>query len=274
MEQRDAAEPLAGVTVLVTRAGAQAYGLVQQIESVGGRVVELPTIQIEPPEDFAVFDAAIKKIETYDWLIFTSVNSVAPFLARLRHSGKGASAVASLQVGAIGPETAKRLESAGIRASLVPARYQAEGILDAISPSSMKGRHVLIPRAAQAREVLPETLRAWGAVVDVVVAYRTGLPNIDVGPVEKLLRQGMIDVITFTSSSTVRNFVLLFEGRNLAEIARKSIIACIGPITARTAEEAGCRPAIVAEEFTTAGLTGAIVAHFRAKTRAATARSL
>jgi uroporphyrinogen III methyltransferase/synthase len=274
MEDRDTERPLAGVTVLVTRAGAQAYGLVQQIESAGGCVVELPTIEIQPPEDFALFDAAIKEIETYDWLMFTSVNSVAPFLARLRHAGKGASAVAPLQIGAIGPETAKRLESAGIRASLIPARYQAEGILEAISPGAMAGKRVLIPRAAEAREVLPETLRAWGAVVDVVTAYRTGLPEVDVGPVEDLLRRGKIDVITFTSSSTVRNFVSLFKGRNLAAIVGKSILACIGPITARTVEEAGCRSAIVAEEFTTAGLTRAIVAHFRGQSRERPARSL
>src|SRR5687767_12349285 len=129
MEQRNAEKPLAGVTVLVTRAGAQAYGLVQQIESVGGRVVELPTIEILPPDDFAALDAAIEKIATYDRLIFTSVNSVAPFLERLRRAGKGASAVVSLDVDAIGPETAKRLESAGIHPSLIPDRYQAEGIL-------------------------------------------------------------------------------------------------------------------------------------------------
>ena len=271
--REDNMKPLSGVSVLITRAGAQAYGLVQQIESAGGQVVELPTIEIQPPEDFAAFDAAIENIAAYDWLIFTSVNSVAPFLERLRQAGQDAAALASLQVAAIGPETAKRLESAGIMASLVPARYQAEGILDALAPGSMKGRRVLIPRAAEAREVLPETLRAWGAWVDVVVAYRTALPRVDIGPVEDSLRQGRIDVITFTSSSTVRNFIRLFGGRNLADIAGASAIACIGPITARTAQEAGCRPAIVAEEFTTAGLTRAIVAHFQSRARETAARN-
>jgi uroporphyrinogen III methyltransferase / synthase len=258
-------KPLAGVRVVITRAGAQASGLARQIELVGGAVVEFPTIEIQPPEDFAAFDAAIENIERYDWLIFTSVNSVAPFLARLRRSGKAPGALASTHVAAIGPETAQRLSSAGLTVSLVPERYQAEGILDAVKPELMKGKRVLIPRAAEAREVLPETLRSWGAAVDVVIAYRTALARADVAPLVDLLRRGGIDVITFTSSSTVKNFIRLFDGKNLAEIAGRSAIACIGPITARTVEECGGRPAIVAEEFTTAGLTRAIVAHFRSR---------
>ena len=168
-------KPLSGKRVVVTRAGAQAYGLVEQIERAGGEVIELPTIEIQPPESFAAFDDAVKNIEQYDWLIFTSVNSVAPFLARLRLAGKTAEAFPHVKVGAIGPETAKRLASAGITATLVPKRYQAEGILDALEPETMRGKRVLIPRAAEAREVLPETLRAWGALVDVVIAYRAAL---------------------------------------------------------------------------------------------------
>jgi len=231
-------------------------------------VIELPTIEIQPPESFARLDAAVKEIERYDWLIFTSVNSVAPFLARLRAGDKSTASIASIKVGAIGPETAKRLESAGITASLVPERYQAEGILDAVKPEAMRGKRVLIPRAAEAREILPQTLRQWGATVDVVVAYRTALPNIDVGPVAELLRRRRIDVITFTSSSTVKNFVALFGGKTVTEIAGESVIACIGPITARTTEEMGGRPEIVAKEFTTAGLTRAIIAYFRPKSAA------
>lgn len=256
-------KPLAGKKILVTRAGAQAYGLVERIAKAGGEVIELPTIEIQPPESFAALDAAVKDIERYDWLIFTSVNSVAPFLERLRIGGKAVQSVRSLQIGAIGPETAKRLASAGVTASLVPERYQAEGILDAIKPEAVKGRRVLIPRAAEAREILPETLRAWGAAVDVVIAYRTELPDVDTAPLAELLRRRKIDVITFTSSSTVKNFVRLFGGRNLGEIVGDSVIACIGPITAGTAEQAGGRPEIVAAEYTINGLTRAIIAHYR-----------
>lgn len=255
-------QPLAGKRIVVTRAGAQAYGLVEQIEKAGGEVIELPTIEIQPPESFTAFDAAVENIEQYDWLIFTSVNSIAPFLERLRLGGKTVEAVHSLQVGAIGPETAKRLASAGITAALVPERYQAEGILDAVKPAAMNGKRVLIPRAAEAREILPETLRAWGAVVDVVIAYRTALPNVDTAPLAELLRQRKIDVITFTSSSTVKNFVRLFGNKELAEITAGSAIACIGPITASTVEQAGGRAEIVAAEFTINGLTRAIISHF------------
>lgn len=269
VSDRESEKPLAGKKLVVTRAGAQAYGLVEQLEKAGGEVIELPTIEIQPPESFAPLDAAVKEIEHYDWLIFTSVNSVAPFLARLRLAGKNTAFIASVKIGAIGPETAKRLASAGITASLVPERYQAEGILDAIKPEAIKGKRVLIPRAADAREILPRTLREWGATVDVVIAYRTALPNVDVAPLDKLLGQRKIDVITFTSSSTVKNFVALFGGKNLSDIAGASAIACIGPITARTVEEAGGRPVIVAKEFTTAGLTRAIIAHFHRKSEMA-----
>jgi uroporphyrinogen III methyltransferase / synthase len=269
VNDRASEKPLAGKKLVVTRAGAQAYGLVKQIEKAGGEVIELPTIEIQPPESFAPLDAAVKEIEQYDWLIFTSVNSVAPFLARLRRAGKDSASIASVKVGAIGPETAKRLASAGITASLVPERYQAEGILDAVRPDAMKGKRVLIPRAAEAREILPQTLREWGAAVNVVVAYRTALPNVDIEPVAELLRLRKVDVITFTSSSTVKNFVRLFGGKNLSDIAGASEIACIGPITARTVEEAGGRAVIVAKEFTTAGLTRAIIAHFHRKSEKA-----
>lgn len=263
------AKPLAGKRIVVTRAGAQAYGLVEQIERAGGEVIELPTIEIQPPESFSAFDNSVQSIEEYDWLIFTSVNSVAPFLARLRLAGKTVASMSSVKVGAIGPETAKRLASAGIQASFVPERYQAEGILDVMTPDAARGKRVLIPRAAEAREVLPETLRARGAVVDVVVAYRTALPNVDVAPLKDLLRQRKVDVITFTSSSTVKNFVRLFGGKNLAEVASGSALACIGPITARAVQQAGGCPDIVAEEFTISGLTRAIVAHFQSKSATA-----
>jgi uroporphyrinogen III methyltransferase/synthase len=256
------AKALSGRRIVVTRARAQAGALAERIEELGGEVIEFPTIDIQAPENFDAFDAAVTKIETYDWLIFTSVNGVEPFLSRLRHVGKDLSSLAHLKVGAIGPETAKRLESAGIRAILVPQRYQAEGFLDAVAPENMRGKRVLIPRAAEAREILPETLRERGAVVDVVVAYRTVVTSNDTRPLAEFLKQGRVDVITFTSSSTVKNFVRLFDHRRLSEIAAGSAIACIGPITADTAKKLGGRVDIVAQDFTMPGLVRAIVDHF------------
>ena len=261
-------KPLAGKRIVITRARKQAETVARSIEELGGEVIEFPTIEICPPESFAEFDAVLDKLSLYDWVIFTSVNSVEPFLERLKLRGKTAEALSAHKVGAIGAETAKRLEAARIRASLVPERYQAEGILDAISPEEICGKRVLIPRAAEAREILPATLRKWGAVVDVVVAYRTELPCLDVRPLSDLLVEHKIDVITFTSSSTVRNFVRLFGGRKLGEIASGSTIACIGPITAATVEELGGRADIVADQFTVKDMLRAIVEHFQTSSKA------
>lgn len=262
LRARDRTRPLAGRRVVVTRPLAQARALADQIEELGGEVVEFPSIDIEPPEDFAPLDTAVGKIEAYHWLIFTSVNGVEAFLRRFRRAGKSFSALARVKVVAIGPETAKRLEASGMSCSLMPERYQAEGILEAIPPDSMAGKRVLMPRAAEAREVLPETLRRWGATVDVVAAYRTVLPRTDVRRLRDLLREGKIDVVTFTSSSTVRNFVRLFGGARLSDIAAGSAIACIGPVTAEEVGALGGRADILAQEFTTAGLLRAIVDHF------------
>jgi uroporphyrinogen III methyltransferase/synthase len=258
----EAVKPLADKRVVVTRARAQAGALAERIEELGGEVIEFPTIDIQPPEDFAAFDAAVAKIESYDWLFFTSVNSIEPFLARLRQVGKDKDALARLQIGAIGSETAKKLTSASMQCCLVPERFQAEGLLDAVNAESMRGKRILIPRAAEAREVLPETLRAWGASVDVVSAYRTVVPATAVAPLVNLLKQGKIDVITFTSSSTVKNFVQIFDGRRLGEISAGAAIACIGPITAQTVTELGGEVDITAREFTIAGLVDAMIAHF------------
>jgi len=268
MQISSSQKPLAGKRIVITRARKQAETVARSIEELGGDVIDFPTIEICPPESFAEFDAALDKLSLYDWVIFTSVNSVEPFLERLKLRGKTAEALSAHKVGAIGAETAKRLEAARIRASLVPERYQAEGILDAISPEEICGKRVLIPRAAEAREILPATLRKWGAVVDVVVAYRTELPRLDVHPLSDLLVERKVDVITFTSSSTVRNFVRLFGGRKLGEIARGSTIACIGPITAATVEELGGRADIVADQFTVKDMLRAIVEHFQTSSKA------
>jgi len=260
-----AGKVLSGKRIVVTRARAQAESLARRIEEAGGEVVEFPTIEIQPPGDFAAFDGALEKIETYDWLIFTSVNSVEPFLSRLNRQGKSAADLANMRIGAIGPETAKSLEKSGLRPTLVPARYQAEGILDAVAPESVRGKRVLIPRAAEAREILPQTLRQRGAAVDVVVAYRTVLPAVDPAPLAERFRRREIDAVTFTSSSTVTNFVRLFGNANINSIVGSSAIACIGPITARTVEELGGRADIVAEEFTIPGLVRELAEYFVAQ---------
>lgn len=259
---RDAVKPLAGRRIVITRARAQAGILAQRVEELGGEIYEFPTIEIQPPEDFERFDRAIAQIESYDWLIFTSVNGVAPFLERLRLGNKNEKTLARLSIGAIGPETAKTLDSAGIKSSLVPARFQAEGVLEMLNPQAMRGKRVLIPRAAKARELLPETLRQWGAQVDVVIAYRTVLPATDTAPLAQMIQERTVDALTFTSSSTVNNFVRLFQPQKLADIVGPTPIACIGPITEQTVKDLGGTAQIVAREFTIPGLVRALVEYF------------
>jgi uroporphyrinogen III methyltransferase / synthase len=253
---------LSGKRIVVTRARSQASELARRLSEFGAEVVEFPTIAIEPPRQYAPMDRAIEQLQAYDWLFFTSVNGVQSFFSRLRQLGKNSQALEHLKVVAIGPETAGRLEDEGVHAHLVPAKYQAEGIIEGLNPAEIRGRRILIPRAAKARELLPETLRQWGASVDVVEAYQTVLPqNHNVG-LNELLQQDQIDVITFTSSSTVVNFIRLFEGEDLLRILKGVVIGCIGPITAQTAIDSGLRVDIISSEFTIPGLVDAVVTYY------------
>jgi uroporphyrinogen III methyltransferase / synthase len=253
---------LRGKRILVTRARSQALSLVQRIESLGGEVVEFPTIEIRPPESYGPLDQAIYQIANYDWLIFTSVNGVEQFLNRFEKLGKNIANLAGIEVGAIGPETARRLTAAQIEPTLVPKKYQAEGILDELISETVLGKRILIPRAAKARDILPETLRRWGARVDVVEAYQTVLPQVDVSALCRLLREGTIDMITFTSSSTATNFSVMLRDQDLPRLLSRAVIACIGPITKKTVEDLGMRPEIVSKEFTIPGLVRAMVDYF------------
>ena len=259
---RGAYRPLAGRRIVVTRARAQAGGLAGKIEELGGEVLEFPTIEIQPPASFAALDEAIARIADYDWLIFTSVNGVEQFLTRLECSGKSLADFQSKRVVAIGPPTAERLKGAGISSCLVPEQYQAEGVLEALKPEELRAKRVLIPRAAKAREILPETLRQWGAVVDVVEAYRTVIPTADVSRLRSLLQEGTVDMVTFTSSSTAANFVKLFRGEKLSDILHGTAIGCIGPITEATVQELGGKADLVSAEFTIPGLVRAMVDFF------------
>jgi uroporphyrinogen III methyltransferase/synthase len=254
--------PLAGRRIVVTRARPQASILVRRIKELGGEVIEFPTIEIHPPESYAALDDAIANLHTYHWVIFTSVNGVDRFVDRLQFLKKSIADLAGVEIGAIGPETAKRVELAGVRNCVVPKQFRAEGILEALEPETMRGKRVLIPRAGEAREILPETLRQWGAEVDVVEAYRTALPATDPSELKSMLHQGGVDMITFTSSSTVSNFVRLLQGRSLAEVLEETAVACIGPITRKTVEEAGGHADVVSEEFTISGLVQAIRDYF------------
>lgn len=252
--------PLFGKRILVTRPKPQAAEFSDLITAQGGEAVECPTIEIVSPEDWAPLDCALSRLATYKWLIFTSVNGIAPFMTRLLETQRDVRALAGLAICCIGPRTAEALAVYGLRADVIPEQFQAEGLLETLAVRQMRGARVLIPRALVARELLPEQLRERGAEVDVVPVYRTIRPAVAVDRLREQLRAGMIDVISFTSSSTVRNFVELFSSKEeLLGLVGATTVACIGPITAATAREAGLAVQVMAAENTIPALADAIV---------------
>ncbi len=257
-------QPLFGKRVLVTRAQRQGSELSNLIRAQGGEPVECPTIDIVPPDDWAEVDDAIEQLSAYQWLVFTSVNGVKAFLQRLWHHGRDARALAGLRVCCIGPRTAEEVRRFGIAADLVPETYQAEGLIDALRKIGMSGQRVLLARAAQAREILPDELGRSGALVRVVKVYKTVAPEIEGEHVRQLFRDRLIDVVTFASSSTVRNFVQLFGGaREVKNHLNGTVIASIGPITAKTIREMGLEVHVMAAQNTIPALVRSLVEYVR-----------
>ncbi len=257
-------KPLFGKRIVLTRAQEQARAFSQLLAAYGAEPVEVPTIQIVPPPSWQAIDDALTRLTTYQWLIFTSVNGVKPFMERLHVAKKDARALANLRLCAIGPRTAQELGVYGLTPDVVPAEYQAEGVIAALAAVGVGGSRILIPRAEVAREILPEQLRALGATVDVIPVYRTIVPAVDVASLTQQLQDGQVAVATFTSSSTVRNFVEVFGGQDAVRpLLARVLIACIGPITARTAEEHGLTVRIMPSENTVPALAEAIVRHFK-----------
>jgi uroporphyrinogen III methyltransferase/synthase len=250
--------PLAGKRVVVTRAANQATALVTLLEASGAEVLVFPTIEIVDPEDFREVEGAIRDLDLYAWAVFTSTNAVDRFFARMAAADKDARHMSGLRVAAVGPATAAALGGHGIRPDFVPDEHVGEGVLEGLCVRGVgEGSRVLLPRAAEARELLPEELRARGVHVDVVPVYRT-LPGAGDPAVLERLRAGEVDAVTFTSSSTVRNFKTLTEGVDLSGMA----IACIGPVTAATARELGMDVAVEPEEYTVPALVEALGAYF------------
>ncbi len=257
-------QPLFGKRVLVTRAKTQASELSDLIRAQGGEPIECPTIDFVPPDDWAEVDEAIEQLATYQWLVLTSVNGVKAFMRRLWHHGHDARALAGLQICCIGPRTAEEVRRYGIDADLVPETFQAEGLIEVLKRAGVSGQRVLIARAAQAREVLPEELERSGAFVRVVKVYKTVVPAIERERVQQLFREHSIDVVTFASSSTVRNFSQLFDGApDLKKRLNGTIIASIGPITAKTIRETGLDVHVMAARNTIPALVQSLVDYVR-----------
>ncbi|MCI6159399.1 MAG: uroporphyrinogen-III C-methyltransferase [Selenomonadaceae bacterium] len=261
---RLAQRPLYGRRVLVTRSRAQASKLTAMLEQLGAEVVELPSIAIGEPDDhYASLDEAIAHLEDYAWVLFTSVNGVAHFFSRLERAGKDARALGYARVGAIGPATAEALKAHGIRADALPESYRAEGMLEALQGKLPPRAKILLPRAQEARSILPDKLREHGMQVDVVSAYATTAAPIDAKELATTLADGQIDFVTFTSSSTVRHFVTALGNITPLE---KVKTACIGPITADTLRKLAKEPDIVARTYTIPGLVEALAAYVQAET--------
>lgn len=257
-------KPLFGKRILVTRPRTQAVEFSGLLADAGAEPVECPTIETVPPPSWEPVDAVVGRLSEFHWLIFTSVNGIPPFMARLSAANLDARALAGLKICCIGPRTAEELHRYGLRADVVPVEYQAEGVLDALRKEGVSGCRIVIPRAEVAREVLPEQLRAMGAEVHVVPVYRTVRPDVSFEEVRVGLRDRTIDMVTFTSSSTVRNFAELFDDRDELRRATAQVpVACIGPITAETAREHGLEVTVQAGVNTIPGLAQAIVAYYQ-----------
>jgi len=254
-------KPLFGRRIVVTRPRAQAGGFVELLEQRGAEVILFPTIEIVPPESYERLDRALNDLPSYHWLIFTSVNGVKYFFARLRTRRQDIRSLATVRIAAIGPETARAVEAFQLRVDAIPAEYRAEALVPTLG--EVREQRILLPRAAAAREVLPQDLRALGAHVDEIPVYQTARPqNSKTEKLRTLLKAGKIDLVTFTSSSTVRNFMASFPADNGPALLGKSRVACLGPITADTAREFGLAVAVQPETYTIPALAEAIGEYF------------
>jgi len=250
--------PLFGKRILITRARPQASVLVRQLGALGAEYIEFPTIQIAPPVDWAPLDRAIGMLDQYQWLVFTSVNGVDFFFNRLFEKGYDVRSLHRVRTAVIGPATAERLRRFGFKSDIVPETYRAESIVDAFKTEKMADQRVLLPRAEEARPIIPDELRQMGAEVDEVTAYRTRRTDSKAGSLLTKLENRQIDLVTFTSSSTVRNFASMLPTHRITELLSSVTTASIGPITSQTAADLGVRIDITAKIYTISGLVDAI----------------
>lgn len=250
--------PLFGKRVLVTRSREQASALSVLLREQGAEPVEVPALEIAPPESFGGLDQAIGRLADYHWVVFTSANGVRVFLERLRQLGLDVRALGDARLAAIGPATAEALRELALRVDYVPSEYVAEAVARGLISLGVAGKRVLLPRADLARDVLRVELERAGATVDAVESYRTVPAAGNLSRLKRRLEEGEIDVASFASSSTVRYLVAGLGDGGAALLARP-LVACIGPITAQTAVELGIRVDVVAGEHTMPGLVAAIV---------------
>jgi uroporphyrinogen III methyltransferase/synthase len=255
--------PLWGKTAVITRTREQASALSALLAAAGARCLEVPTIDIGPPDDFTPLDQALENLSRYQWLVFTSANGVAGFMNRLLAQGKDMRALGGARIAAIGPATAQALGAWGLMADVTPAQFKAEVLLEALSPLVSPGDKVLLARAQIAREVLPQGLARLGVEVDVAPVYKARHVTEIPAEAQAAFQEGRVEILTFTSSATVHNFVLLVGKERFQTLAKGAVTAAIGPITAGTLEEYGVTPQIQPQDFTIPSLAAAIVEYFK-----------
>lgn len=260
------ARPLFGKRVLVTRPREQAAEFVAQLQALGADPIEAPMIRIAEPTDYAPLDEACAAIDEYDWVVFTSGNAVDAFMGRLLASPADARALHGVKLCAIGAGTAERFTRFGLKVDLMPAESRAESVVAALlEVGTIKGERFLLPRADIGREVIGEELRKRGGLVTEVIAYRTVAidPERDGEPdVYRMLLDRRIDVVTFTSPSSVRSFAELYGADAAADLLHTTNVAAIGPVTAEAAAQLGITCSIVPTQYTIPALCAAIVTHF------------
>lgn len=255
-------KPLTGKKILITRAREQSGEFSVSLKKLGAETIEFPTIDIVPPLHWKELDRALDQIKSYNWIIFTSANGVTFFYQRFKERGKNQSSLSGSKICAIGPATAEQLKKRGARVDYIPKEFIAESILKGFKRMGIEGKKILLARAKKARDVLPEGLKSMGARIDVIEVYRTVKPKGGGMRLRRLLEKKEVDVITFTSSSTVSHFIDLLKKEALKNLLKGVAIACIGPVTARTVKEAGLKVHIQPEEYTIPALTRAIAEYF------------
>jgi uroporphyrinogen III methyltransferase/synthase len=258
-------KPLFGKRIVVTRSRDQASVFAETLLDRGATPIEFPSIDVVPPADWSELDTALDGLDTYHWIIFTSANAIKFFFERLRARGMDIRSLRANRICVVGPKTAEALEQYSLKPDLIPQEFKAEGVLAALGGEEVKGKRFLIPRAKVARELIPEKLREKGAEVTVATAYENVRPATDVDRVRKLFEDNKIAAVTFTSSSTVHNFVEMLGRKEYIKLISGVAVACIGPVTAKTAEEYGMKTDIMPKDYTIPALVEAMVAYYKKK---------
>ncbi len=258
-------KPLFGRQIIITRSKDQSAGFTKRLEMLGADVVEIPTIKTVPVDDYSRLDAAIQNMSRdeqrkahYDWIIFTSANGVDYFMDRLHEQGKDFRVLSGALLAAVGPATAQRLRDLGLMVDFIPKDFVAEGLIAYFLTTDMHGRRVLLPTAKVTRDVLQSELLTMGAEVEQVPCYETIPDTSRLEILRKVLADSRLDVVTFTSSSTVKNFMKMLDDNGLNGAISNIKIVCIGPVTAKTAQELGLEVDAVAEKSTIPGLVDAV----------------